>query len=47
MAETKELSSKHILGIKHLNTEDLHLIFKTAKNFKEVIKANKETFRII
>ncbi|WP_235295705.1 aspartate carbamoyltransferase catalytic subunit [Portibacter marinus] len=37
MAETKELSSKHILGIKNLKPEDLHLIFKTAKNFKEVI----------
>lgn len=37
MPEIKELSSKHILGIKDLNAEDLRLIFDTAQNFKEVI----------
>lgn len=37
MPEAKELSTKHILGIKDLTTEDLNLIFKTARNFKEVI----------
>ncbi|GLR16277.1 aspartate carbamoyltransferase catalytic subunit [Portibacter lacus] len=37
MTEIKELSSKHILGIKDLNANDLKLIFETAKNFKEVI----------
>jgi aspartate carbamoyltransferase catalytic subunit len=37
MPEAKELSTKHILGIKDLSAEDLNLIFKTARNFKEVI----------
>jgi aspartate carbamoyltransferase catalytic subunit len=37
MPEAKELSTKHILGIKDLTAEDLGLIFRTAKNFKEVI----------
>jgi aspartate carbamoyltransferase catalytic subunit len=32
-----ELSSKHILGIKYLNINDINLIFETADNFKEVI----------
>ena len=32
-----QLSSKHLLGIKNLSTEDLNLIFETADNFKEVI----------
>ncbi len=31
------LSNKHILGIKDLNPEDLHLIFETADNFKAII----------
>ena len=31
------LSSKHLLGIKDISKEDIQLIFKTAKNFKEVI----------
>ena len=31
------LSSKHLLGIKDITKEDIHLIFKTAENFKEVI----------
>lgn len=31
------LSSKHLLGIKHINRDDIELIFKTADNFKEVI----------
>ncbi len=37
MTETKELSSKHILGIKDLTAAEIQLIFNTAKNFKEVI----------
>ena len=32
-----ELSVKHLLGIKHLNVNDLNLIFKTTDHFKEVI----------
>ena len=32
-----QLSTKHILGIKYLTTEDIQLIFQTAENFKEVI----------
>lgn len=31
------LSTKHVLGIKYLNTSDINLIFETADNFKEVI----------
>jgi len=33
----QQLSTKHLLGIKYLNEEDLHLIFETADQFKEVI----------
>ncbi|MCB0687699.1 MAG: aspartate carbamoyltransferase catalytic subunit [Saprospiraceae bacterium] len=36
MAEL-QLSSKHLLGIKYLNQDDLQLIFETADSFKEVI----------
>ncbi len=32
-----QLSTKHLLGIKYLTKQDLHLIFDTAKEFKEVI----------
>jgi aspartate carbamoyltransferase catalytic subunit len=32
-----QLSQKHLLGIKYIKPEDIHLIFKTADNFKEVI----------
>ena len=32
-----ELSTKHVLGIKNLTVDDIHLIFETAENFKEVI----------
>ena len=32
-----KLSTKHLLGIKNLNAQDLELIFSTADNFKEVI----------
>ena len=32
-----ELSVNHLLGIKHLNVNDINLIFKTADHFKEVI----------
>jgi aspartate carbamoyltransferase catalytic subunit len=31
------LSTKNLLGIQDITQEDIHLIFKTAKNFKEVI----------
>src|SRR6187551_3475997 len=32
-----QLSVKHLLGIKDLTSEDIHLILDTAENFKEVI----------
>lgn len=32
-----ELSTRHLIGIKDLNAKDIHLIFKTAEEFKEVI----------
>ena len=32
-----QLSVQHLLGIKHINKEDIDLIFKTADHFKEVI----------
>ena len=31
------LSTKHLLGIKDITEEDIHLIFETADHFKEVI----------
>jgi len=33
----KQLSTRHLLGIKQLNPADIELIFSTADNFKEVI----------
>ena len=33
----EQLSVNHLLGIKYLKEEDIHLIFKTADHFKEVI----------
>ncbi len=33
----KKLSVDHLLGIKYLKEEDIHLIFETANHFKEVI----------
>ncbi|KAA3647395.1 MAG: aspartate carbamoyltransferase catalytic subunit [Bacteroidetes bacterium] len=33
----ESLSTKHLLGIKQLNPNDINLIFETADNFKEVI----------
>ena len=39
-----ELSVNNLLGIKHLNTDDLKLIFKTADNFKEVINRKIKKF---
>ena len=33
----KQLSTKHLLGIKYISREDIQLIFHTANNFKEVI----------
>ncbi len=33
----QELSTKHILGIKYIQKNDIELIFKTASHFKEVI----------
>ncbi len=32
-----QLSTKHLLGIKYITSDDVNLIFKTADNFKEVI----------
>lgn len=37
MSSNQLLSTKHILGIKYLTADDLHLIFKTATEFKDVI----------
>jgi aspartate carbamoyltransferase catalytic subunit len=37
MAATQRLSSKHLLGIKDLNTKDIELILETANTFKDVI----------
>ncbi len=37
MSVTQQLSTKHLLGIKYLTPEDIHLIFETADSFKEVI----------
>ncbi len=33
-----QLSTKHLLGIKDLTKEDIHIILSTAENFKEVIQ---------
>ena len=33
----RNLNSKHLLGIKNLNLEEIDLIFKTADRFKEVL----------
>lgn len=32
------LSVKHLLGIKELQTQDIHTIFKTADNFKQILQ---------
>ncbi len=32
-----ELSTKHLLGIKYITEDDIHLIFETADHFKEII----------
>ena len=32
-----QLSVRHLLGIKNLSSDDIHLIFQTADNFKDVI----------
>ena len=37
MTAVQQLSTKHLLGIKYLNPEDIKLIFEIATNFKEVI----------
>ena len=37
MQKTHQFSTDHLIGIKHLLPEDIHLIFETADNFKEVI----------
>ncbi|MEL7020724.1 MAG: aspartate carbamoyltransferase catalytic subunit [Bacteroidota bacterium] len=37
MTITQQLSTKHVLGIKYLTPDDIHLIFQTADEFKEVI----------
>lgn len=38
MALVSSLSTKHLLGIKYIQTKDIETIFKTADNFKEVLK---------
>ncbi|HMQ60199.1 MAG TPA: aspartate carbamoyltransferase catalytic subunit [Flavilitoribacter sp.] len=37
MATLQQLSTNHLLGIKYLKPEDIHLIFETTRNFKEVL----------
>jgi len=37
MAVVSALSTKHLLGIKYISTEDINTIFQTADNFKEVL----------
>ena len=37
MADQQKLSSRHLLGIKDLNRNDIELIFETAANFKAVL----------
>lgn len=37
MAKAAQLSTKHLLGIKDLNEQDIQLIFETADNFKDVL----------
>jgi len=37
MSNQQEFSTKHLLGIKYINADDINLIFETAVNFKEVI----------
>ena len=34
------LSVDHLLGIKHLTKDDIHLIFETADHFKQVGEDN-------
>jgi aspartate carbamoyltransferase catalytic subunit len=35
----KLLSTRHLLGIRELNSDDLHLIFETADNFKNLLNS--------
>lgn len=37
MAKSAELSTRHLLGIKDLNEDDIQLIFETADNFKDIL----------
>lgn len=37
MSISKQLTTRHLLGIKYLTLEDIQLIFETADSFKEVI----------
>ncbi len=37
MGEQAQFSTKHLIGIKYITTEDIELIFHTADEFKEVI----------
>jgi len=37
MEKAHKFSADHLIGIKHLLPDDIHLIFETADNFKEVI----------
>ncbi len=32
-----QLSTRHLLGIKYITSEDIELIFKTADEFKDVL----------
>lgn len=37
MAKAAQISTRHLLGIKDLNEQDIQLIFETATNFKDVL----------
>ncbi|SKB57157.1 aspartate carbamoyltransferase [Parapedobacter luteus] len=37
MTTSRQLSTRHLLGIKDLNEDDIQLIFETADNFKDVL----------
>lgn len=37
MAKAAQISTRHLLGIKDLNEQDIQLIFETAANFKDVL----------
>lgn len=39
-----QLSTKHLIGIKELSTEDVSLILQTATQFKEVLQRSVKKY---